>query len=99
MRNSDFNGGTAARPKSGEGACHVVGRTIGFHVLEVKRVSGLVCSDRRTRSSSSVGLMVLIFGAGSFSLDKAIASRLATRTFCLETHLGMHGNERDPTAA
>jgi putative oxidoreductase len=44
-------------------------------------------------------LMVLIFGAGYFSLDKVIASRLATRTPYLETQLGINGNERNLPAA
>jgi hypothetical protein len=43
--------------------------------------------------------MVLIFGAGYFSLDKVIASRLATRTPYLETQLGINGNERNLPAA
>ncbi len=44
-------------------------------------------------------LMVLIFGAGYFSLDKIIASRLATRMPYLRTLLGINGNERNlPTA-
>ncbi len=44
-------------------------------------------------------LMILIFGAGFFSVDKMIARRLATRTFYLETQFGMNGNERNLPAA
>lgn len=44
-------------------------------------------------------VMVLIFGAGFFSLDKMIASKLATRTPCRETQLGINGNERNLPAA